>query len=213
MSEVVYFVSNGYGAVKIGYSSKLSKRLFNLKSASPNKLELIAHVPGNRDQERLLHKSLVHLHIAGEWFRDCEELRVLIADVFKHGLPVIECEKKELDQWDRQAQELCSFIFRYAPLLFGADALSRLSEIDAALGLKTGTLWSLKYRPNILMVSTYFNLIDAAYSAIQKALVQAQNDADAVLAIIQEHAVSENHTYNLERRLKALQASSTQTIN
>lgn len=82
--EVVYFLRAG-DAIKIGYTTNLATRQRSLETASAVPLELLAFVPGDRNEEARLHREWGHLHIRGEWFRADEELlryiRMLAGDL------------------------------------------------------------------------------------------------------------------------------------
>ena len=71
--EVVYFVRAG-DAVKIGRTTNLAGRLKALATASAVPLELLAAVPGGRQEEARQHRWWRHLHPRGEWFRADEAL-------------------------------------------------------------------------------------------------------------------------------------------
>lgn len=64
---MIYFVSKS-GFVKIGYSSNPYKRLKQLQTGSPERLELMFTIPGDRKLEKRLHKLLWRNREANEWF-------------------------------------------------------------------------------------------------------------------------------------------------
>lgn len=64
----VYFVENGRGFVKIGWSEHLSRRVGALQTNSPERLRLVLAVPGGRQTERFLHGIFADYRVNGEWF-------------------------------------------------------------------------------------------------------------------------------------------------
>lgn len=67
----VYFIrAVGAGAIKIGVTSNVKKRLYGLRSASPGRLELLGYVVGDTDLERDLHGRFFDWHLRGEWFSE-----------------------------------------------------------------------------------------------------------------------------------------------
>ncbi len=70
----VYFIASPR-AVKIGRSTQPRKRLRALQRFNAERLELLGVVPGRQLVELALHKRFAKHRIAGEWFRDCCEIR------------------------------------------------------------------------------------------------------------------------------------------
>ncbi len=81
----IYFVEGAnLGLVKIGYATRVLRRISELTTGCPVRLELRAIAIGTFDDERRLHRRFAHLRKHGEWFRLDAELRALIA---RHALP------------------------------------------------------------------------------------------------------------------------------
>lgn len=80
----VYFL-RANGLIKVGWSSDLEKRL---KAYGPD-VELLCHYQGSRQDETLMHRQLrPYLAKGREWFKDCNLIEDVIADVVKrHGPP------------------------------------------------------------------------------------------------------------------------------
>lgn len=71
----VYFVAAD-GAIKIGYSADVSKRMAQLQTGAACKLKLLAIYPGaNRSIEKRLHEVFKEHRLEGEWFRDTRAIR------------------------------------------------------------------------------------------------------------------------------------------
>jgi hypothetical protein len=69
----VYFIcaprSSGREAVKIGYSKFYpQKRLTDLQTGNPEKLELMGFFRGTRNLELQMHRQFCKHRISGEWF-------------------------------------------------------------------------------------------------------------------------------------------------
>lgn len=65
----VYFVeAEGLARVKIGFSIQLDKRLADLQTASPCKLNLLRRVRATLHVEQALLALFHEFHIHGEWF-------------------------------------------------------------------------------------------------------------------------------------------------
>lgn len=78
----VYFVQAGAnGPIKIGCTSNVSARLAQLQTAQPEKLQLLAAVPGGEALESALHAAFAEHRMMGEWFRPCAALHRLIAEM------------------------------------------------------------------------------------------------------------------------------------
>jgi uncharacterized protein YeeX (DUF496 family) len=64
--------------VKIGRSKNPEKRLKQLSTGSPYKLEIIKKIRGNENLEREIHDKFSHLRMNGEWFELTDELSEFI---------------------------------------------------------------------------------------------------------------------------------------
>ena len=82
LSARVYFIQETEtGAIKIGTTKELQKRLQGLRSSNPNELKLIATISGDSRVERALHHRFDRAHIRGEWFRPVPELLAYISEI------------------------------------------------------------------------------------------------------------------------------------
>ena len=64
--------SDKTGAVKIGRSSDPEKRLLQLQTGSPHKLQILATYEGKGDEEKFLHRTVNRFRLRvqkGEWFK------------------------------------------------------------------------------------------------------------------------------------------------
>lgn len=65
----IYFISDGSGLVKIGYSRNVDKRIQVLATGSPRALQVLLTIPGTRSDEGAFHEMFKAEHTRGEWFR------------------------------------------------------------------------------------------------------------------------------------------------
>jgi hypothetical protein len=90
----VYFAQSG-DAIKIGSTEKPEQRMRQIAVDIGQQPTIIAMIVGSFGTERLIHKYLAGCHEEGEWFRDCPEVRDLIAYLvakgpFFQGLPIVK---------------------------------------------------------------------------------------------------------------------------
>ena len=66
---VVYFIADGTGRVKIGFTNRSVK--LRAKELNPNgpALQIVATIAGTYELERELHLRFLPLHTGGEWFK------------------------------------------------------------------------------------------------------------------------------------------------
>lgn len=74
MTGRVYFIQDGHGRLKIGYSNDPAERLRSLQTAHGAELTLLGSIPGTIATERELHKRFADLRLTGEWFRAGDDL-------------------------------------------------------------------------------------------------------------------------------------------
>lgn len=79
----IYFIkSDETKEIKIGYTSgEVEKRLKSLQTGHPYKLQVLATMPGSRDDEKNLHERFASSRLSGEWFKPYPDLLVFIATV------------------------------------------------------------------------------------------------------------------------------------
>jgi len=64
---MVYFIKQS-DYVKIGYTTRFKKRLYQLQNGSPVKLDVLALIKGDKIDEKNYHDKFKHLASNGEWF-------------------------------------------------------------------------------------------------------------------------------------------------
>ena len=78
----VYFLqSEQGGAIKIGYTTDIRKRIKTLQTAHPFPLKLLLAINGNIEDESKLHKEFKPFRLCGEWFRPDEYLLKRIGEL------------------------------------------------------------------------------------------------------------------------------------
>lgn len=65
--SVVYAVAAGH-MVKIGYTTDLTRRMKEIQSASPLRIDCLGTAPGGRPLEAALHRQFTGARRHGEWF-------------------------------------------------------------------------------------------------------------------------------------------------
>ncbi|MEU2834963.1 GIY-YIG nuclease family protein [Streptomyces lavendulae] len=84
----VYVIgSSGSTRVKIGTSVSPDKRLKELQTGNPDRLEVLWHTPGGRELEARLHQAFAAHRTEGEWFDfgDVQPIGLIPAAVHQHA--------------------------------------------------------------------------------------------------------------------------------
>jgi hypothetical protein len=72
---MIYFVQTADNQfVKVGKADDVAKRMSGLQTGHPQKLKLLATMPGSHDEERAIHQRFSHLRTSGEWFHSTPEI-------------------------------------------------------------------------------------------------------------------------------------------
>jgi len=73
--KVIYFIQQeNDGAIKIGISNNFKKRLRQLQTGSPYKLNILTIINGDEELEKQLHSKFAEYRLSGEWFKPVEKL-------------------------------------------------------------------------------------------------------------------------------------------
>lgn len=73
--RLVYFIAaSARGLIKIGSAVDPAARLRTLSTGSPDRLHLLATIPGGEKRERELHARFAADRVRGEWFRPSANL-------------------------------------------------------------------------------------------------------------------------------------------
>lgn len=79
--EVYFLQERGAGAIKIGTSANVEKRIRSLGRIMPHELVLLVTMPGGHRIEALAHGLFKRARIRGEWFLPVPELLEYIAEI------------------------------------------------------------------------------------------------------------------------------------
>ncbi len=76
----IYFLQGkeNAGLIKIGYSATPQKRVKGIQRMSPEPLNILAIIEGDRKKEAAIHSTFAHLRQHGEWFTPAVELLTFI---------------------------------------------------------------------------------------------------------------------------------------
>ena len=86
-SSVVYFVRRADGAVKIGWTSDLERRLRELRKESRTTITLLAAIPGDKPDELRLQKRFVEYAIGDEWFTESPKIIAFVTSIRQVSTP------------------------------------------------------------------------------------------------------------------------------
>lgn len=179
----LYFVQDNDGAVKIGFTTQIGKRVRALSGGAKASLVLLGSVPGTRQHEKAMHEILDPYRMGGEWFRGVEPVLSLIRRVMLDGTDILDVPLSRSDQVDAvmlHARAVAKTIVKYAQVGSTTAIEQRLKEIEAQYGIRSGTLWMLHYRPNADMgTGAFYALLDGAEVFLED--VAAAIDRDAVV--------------------------------
>lgn len=98
----IYFAKMGEW-IKIGYTANedASRRIAQLQTGQPQKIELLGTIPGGRDAEAGLHRELEPWRGNGEWFKQ-DEILSIVSLLIKHQHPWYFCRFKSMSNyWER----------------------------------------------------------------------------------------------------------------
>lgn len=81
VSNFIYFIGSVGGPIKIGISKSPSRRLIQLQTGCPHRLQILAATKGNEANERALHAQFNSARLGGEWFAPVAPLVKLVWEV------------------------------------------------------------------------------------------------------------------------------------
>ncbi len=141
---MIYFIKQG-SYVKIGYSSLFKKRLNQLQTASPVKLEVLALIKGEKQDEKNYHDKFKHINSNGEWFYYNDEIISFIDSLdkslmWKYGLSENQTSPIGLIKQTRLEQNL-SLEELGEKLGITKQGVMDMERRDAQGRITTGTLY------------------------------------------------------------------------
>ena len=102
--------AKGTDFIKFGYTTGTSyrRRVETLQTGCPFELEELAMCIGDMKTERSIHYRLIQAgaHYRGEWFKDCEEARKIIAEMQQGSVRVDGVSLCLLKVWNRKVNNL-----------------------------------------------------------------------------------------------------------
>jgi hypothetical protein len=84
---VVYFIQEGGGAIKVGWTSDMERRLETFRTSNSSDLTVLLTLPGSMALERAIQSKISSHRIRGEWFRPHADV-VSIMSVLRDGGPL-----------------------------------------------------------------------------------------------------------------------------
>jgi len=111
----IYFVA-APGRIKVGYTKQPERRLRSLQATDMEPLTTLGVIDGDRTTEKHLHEMLREHRLRGEWFQDCDAVRILITQAMNGEIvlpeedlgPVgPELDNKPRDDFDPRLMSVC----------------------------------------------------------------------------------------------------------
>lgn len=72
-NDVIYFITNNKGSIKVGYTSSIRTRLTAIQLGCDTYCEIIATIKGGKELEKQAHNFFKEKRLSGEWFLINEE--------------------------------------------------------------------------------------------------------------------------------------------
>ena len=102
---MIYFVQRGQaGPIKIGYTSKddVRDRIAHLQTASPEPLNLLGFIEGEREKEQALHRLFSAHRLHGEWFDATPKIFIYLLGLILGRELTPPSPATEIDDWNGQ---------------------------------------------------------------------------------------------------------------
>lgn len=115
-------------AVKIGMTTDVPKRLATLQTGHPNALTILGTMPGDRQEESILHNTFTRFRIRGEWFHAHPDLLAGLAKLFaREG--VVRTVAQELER-----RQKCRYGLRGVSVLLRGEGESLYRIVSSSWG-------------------------------------------------------------------------------
>jgi len=86
----VYFIQSGNnGAIKIGYTKDVDRRIKELQTSNPEKLNLLLKVGAEPNDEKVMHDKFKKYCINLEWYSPSDELIKFIRKFQSYGSNIL----------------------------------------------------------------------------------------------------------------------------
>lgn len=173
---MIYFIEAvGADRLKIGYTlSQPEKRLKEIQTGCPHKLQVLFAIEGDQNGEKELHRTFAHLRESGEWFRYDGELRGFLWLLRRFDGPLAALMGGHADLHERVGEhELELFPDRYEedvddPNLSAIAALKECLDIDAHYQTRNQTelnKWLEWLRDSVLSLQRRVTCLDCFQDA------------------------------------------------
>jgi len=145
--SVVYFVQAGITGrpIKIGYAQQMASRMVSLQLSSPEPLEVLLTVAGDRGLEKTLHHKFAHLRIHQEWFLAKAELLETILEMGRTHSAVPERSKGALYVGEHRSHKRPKFTYLECQSVareLGVQSAAQWRELHRSKKLPKGMLWN-----------------------------------------------------------------------
>lgn len=192
MNQVVYFIQDGNGRIKIGTTGDLRRRFDLMQTHTAEPLCVIGVIDGGREKERELHESFRELRYRsnGEWFESDASLLAWI----KHNTRPADLKKKPKTYSSRctyspvARQWLHDLVVERIEL--GFTRVKGINAIAEATGLLPGSIENL-LRGRTEVLAREWEAIRLERMAYSKRKIIAAKAQLAELTIIED-----NNTFN-----------------
>jgi hypothetical protein len=134
MKHRVYFAAAA-GRIKIGTTVKeVGERITAINSHLVDRLKIIGFIDGGSPLERAIHKHLSRWRLNGEWFKDCEAVRMVIDRLLADGAEAIGYEGEIFPERKQQNSTPGDSVSlgRLARLIWPNDAVMQLRAFTGA---------------------------------------------------------------------------------
>lgn len=191
--KFVYFIADGYDAIKIGIADYVPSRLNSIQSAHAYRLRLLGTESGGLAREQHLHLRFEPLRLRGEWFKAEGELLDYIEERFPSSLGYVDQRRVELGQSSSARREL--HLIRQAKMVVDDAEEKVINIISDAESKKTNILNVAKVvakdiLADALFQSNGFLVINGDSVNISDIVVEAENKAKQIVSIAKEDAKS-----------------------
>ena len=126
----VYFIGSIGGPIKIGVSDCPERRLRQLQTGCPHRLQILAQMPGDEANERGLHHDFRAAKIGGEWFTAIPALLNLIWRVARNE--EVTLPSKEFDFEVSEIEPLLKSGYEAVVYLLGLTGIGATQKHQAA---------------------------------------------------------------------------------
>jgi excisionase family DNA binding protein len=146
MGHVYFIQENNSGAIKIGWSSNIKKRLIAMQTYNASQLKLLGAFNGTSEDEKRTQENFAKYRIKGEWFRPEKELMDFIE---KHKVVEVPLDlKKAVKEFEgkplTEAGKECRRLLELSEYHVEDIAEEKMFSIDEAANLLGVTQQTLR---------------------------------------------------------------------